>query len=302
MIAFGASIITPEIYEQRCKAGIDLAAEPDSHVLSIVASGSVARSYNAMLDAASRIDGLDAMVLLHEDVEIVDPGFCKKLRGAFEDPDVAVVGCVGVTGGRDIAWWDGSVLWNSAPYRYGELGRGQLLWAPDAEGGSRSPGEAESVYGVVLALSPWVVQELRFDESIGMLHGYDFDICRQARIAGRKVMAVDLRVAHHHSLELVGEVEVWIAAHMRAAELWDPDGAGDDPCDDRWKARARRAEAEAAAARLLAASRLLQADARAQQQAKEITEIEESRSWRITRPLREGNLLLRRARGVLSRS
>lgn len=158
------------------------------------------------------------------------------------------------------------------------------------------------MYGVVLALSPWVVQELRFDESIGMLHGYDFDICRQARIAGRKVMAVDLRVAHHHSLELVGEVEVWIAAHMRAAELWDPDGAGDDPCDDRWKARARRAEAEAAAARLLAASRLLQADARAQQQAKEITEIEESRSWRITRPLREGNLLLRRARGVLSRS
>ena len=64
-----------------------------------------------------------------------------------------------------------------------------------------------------------------------------------------------------------------------------------------WKNRARQAEAAAAAARLLAASRLLQADATAQQQAREIESLVGSRSWRITEPLRRANAMIRRARG-----
>ena len=39
-----------------------------------------------------------------------------------------------------------------------------------------------------MVLSPWAVRELRFDESLGKLHGYDFDICMQARAAGKKVV------------------------------------------------------------------------------------------------------------------
>jgi GT2 family glycosyltransferase len=198
---------------------------------------------------------------------------------------------VGATGVRDIAWWDGAVTWNSAVYHYGELGGGQLRWRPD---GPQSPGEVDSIYGLVMALSPWAVRNLRFDESVGMFHGYDFDICRQASAAGRKVVAADLEVAHHHSLDLVEESEIWVTAHMRAAELWDSSGPA-DPLDPGWKQRARRAEAAAAAARLLAASELLRVDATAKQFAKQQQEIERSQSWRLTAVLRRGNQLRRAA-------
>lgn len=285
----------PEVYERRARVGIERAAEPTSKILAHAAAGSVARSLNLMLDTAAALDDLEALVLVHEDAEILDPDACGKLRAAFRDPDVALVGCVGASGVSDIAWWDGVVGWNSARYRYGELGGGDLLWRP--AGVSAEPGEVDTLYGVLLAFSPWAVRHLRFDESIGMLHGYDYDVCRQARAASRKVRAVDIDLAHHHSLDLVTQIEIWVGAHMRAADLWDTGAPGADAPDEEWKSRARRAEAAAAAARLLAASKLLQADATAQQQAREIESLVGSRSWRLTEPLRRSNAMLRRVRG-----
>ncbi len=289
MIAFGCSIIAPHTYTRWAKTGIERVAETDSAILARAAAGSVARSYNLMFDTAAKLPGLEALVLVHEDAEIVDPSFCAKLRAAFSDPDVGVVGCVGATGVNDIAWWDGAVRWSSASYHYDEFDGGKLSVEQDAAG---APGEVDTVYGVMLAISPWVVGNLRFDESLGMLHGYDFDICRKARLAGRKVVAADLEIAHHHSLELVKEIEIWVAAHMRAAELWDERGP-EDPDDPAWKQRARRAEAAAAAARLLAATELLRLDATAKQSAHQQEELERTRSWRLTAALRRANALRR---------
>ena len=294
MIAFGCSIIMPEVYERCAGAGIELAAEPDSKVLAHAASGSIARSYNLLLETAAACDDLEALVVLHEDAEIIDRDFCHKLRHALADPEVAVVGCVGATGVRDIAWWDGSPRGNSAPYHYGELGGGQLPWRGLGKEADSGPGEVDALYGVMLALSPWAVRNLRLDESIGMLHGYDFDICRQARAAGRKVLTADLGIAHHHSLDLVTDIEIWAAAHMRAAEKWET-GAPPEQTEDAWKARARRAEASAAAARLLAASKLLQADATNRYYTKQVQEIQGSRSWHYTELLRRASLIARTA-------
>ncbi len=291
VIAFGCSIIAPDVYERRAKAGFDRVAEPGSRIYPRAASGSIARSYNLLLDTVAELEDLEALVLVHEDAEIADRAFCTKLRAALSDPAVAVVGCVGATGVRDIAWWDGQVTSNAATYRYGELGGGELRGQP----GGTLPGEVDSIYGVIMALSPWAVKHLRFDESVGMLHGYDFDICRQAREAGRRVVTTDIEVVHHHSLDLVKDIEIWVAAHMRAAELWDRSGP-DDPLHPEWKERARRAEAAAAAARLLAASELLRVDATAKQYAAEQERIESSRSWRLTGSLRRGNALRRSAR------
>jgi hypothetical protein len=297
MIVFGCSIIVPEVYEQRARVGIDRAAEPDSRILAHAASGSIARSYNLMLDTAAGMEDLEALVLLHEDAEITDGDFGAKLRRALADPEVAVVGCVGATGVSDIAWWDGTMAANSAPYHYGELGGGQL---PIRAADTRPPGEVDTVYGVMLALSPWVVANLRFDESIGMLHGYDFDICQQARAAGQKVLTADLQIAHHHSLDLVRDIEIWVAAHIRAAEKWDGSAPVDSP-PEAWKQRARRAEADAAAARLLAASKLLQVDATARYHVEQVDEILNSRSWRLTEPLRRANLMRKTMRERLDR-
>ena len=106
-------------------------------------------------------------------------------------------------------------------------------------------GEVDSIDGFVMALSPWAMRNLRFDESLGQIHGYDFDICMQARTAGKKVVTADLQVVHHHSLRLIEDPETWIDAYMRVAEKWD----GADPAQRRrdrdWEWRARRAEAEA---------------------------------------------------------
>lgn len=297
MIAFGCSVISPDVYNLYARPGIDRVRESDSQVLVHAAASSVARGGNLLFDHAARYDDLEALVIVHSDAEIIDPNFCAKVRAALSDPDVAVVGCVGGTGVRDIAWWEGTVTWTSSHYRYGELGGGDLLWPAERRHTLSGPGEVDSIYGVIMVLSPWSVRNLRFDESFGLLHGYDFDICQQARQAGRKVCAADFQVAHHHSLDLITQVEMWVEAHMRTAEKWDSEGPADGEDEEAyWRARARRAEADAAAARLLAASKLLQADASARQHQRILGEKVHSRSWKLTEPLRQGSLLARQLR------
>jgi ribosomal protein L29 len=289
MIAFGSSITDPDFYRRCAEKGIRLAAEPDSEIMAFMAAGSLFRSYNLLLDKASQLGDLEALVLVHQDAEIVDPDFCKKLRRALRDPDVGVVGCVGAIGVRSIAWWEGSVTWASFTHRYGELGGGEIpafSWRGEALPPYAKTGEVETVDGFVLGLSPWVVQNVRFDESLGQLHGYDFDFCLQVRHAGRKVVTEDFQVIHHHSLDLVSDPETWIEAHMRVAEKWDGrmphvgSAAGD------WKQRARRAEAEAAATRAQVVTKELKSEARIKQMEREIAEIKDSASWKITQPLR----------------
>jgi Glycosyltransferase like family len=292
LIAFGCSVNSQDVYRRCAQQGIELASEADSRVFTFMQARTVPGTYNLILDRAAALPALEALVLVHEDAEIVGDDFAAKLRRAFADPSVAVVGCVGATGARSIAWWD-SLTWTSAPYRYDELGGGEILW-PD-EDPRRAPGPVATVYGVLLALSPWAVRNLRFDESIGSLHGYDFDICAQARAAGHKVLAIDLRVSHHHSLDLVQEEELFLQTHIRAAEKWDRA----ELSEAQWRARARTAEADAGTARLLFASTKLRADALESIQNARLEEIRASRSWRLTEPLRRGNAILRRARDRL---
>ena len=176
----------------------------------------------------------------------------------------ASVGCVGAIGVRSIAWWEGSVSLASFVHRYGEHGGGDLpafswSWA-DAPPYARI-GEVDTLDGFLLVLPPWTVRTLRFDESLGMLHGYDLDFCLQVRAAGRKVVTADFRAIHHHSLELVSDPGGWVEAHMRIAEKWDGRIPGIGAQPGTWKERARRAEAERDAARLAGHARALQAEA-----------------------------------------
>jgi len=303
MIVFASSITDPPMYSRCAEPGIRLAAEPDSEVMANAAAGSIFRSYNLIMDRAAEREDLEALVLLHQDAEITDPSFCTRLRQALSDPDVGVVGCVGAIGVRSIAWWEGSVTWASFVHRYGELGGGEIpafSWNGDELPAYARTGEVDTVDGFVLALSPWVVRNVRFDESLGQLHGYDFDFCLQVREAGRKVVTEDFKVVHHHSLDLVSDPETWIQAHMRIAEKWDGrmPGVGTEGGD--WRQRARRAEAEAAATRALAVSTQLKADAGARRLRAELDEVVNSTSWRVTKPLRELNLL--RQRGARRRS
>jgi Glycosyltransferase like family len=307
MIAFGCAITKREIYERYAEPGLRLAAEPDSLIVAHGTAGSLFRNYNLIIDRVADRDDLEALVLVHQDAEIVDRDFCSTVRDALGDPDVAIVGCAGAIGVRSIAWWEGAVTWAGFTHRYAEHGGGDipaLTWDPDDIPPEAELGEVETIDGFVIVMSPWAVRELRFDESLGELHGYDLDLCLQARAAGKKVVTADFRAIHHHSLELIGNMDGWVNAHIAVAEKWDETLRGDGLPGQDWRPRALRAEADAAAARMMGGAAILAGDARAAHDAGYIADLERdietmrsSLSWRLTAPLRALSRLLRRRRG-----
>lgn len=287
MVAIGSAITDPEKYEKYAVPGIELCSEPDTEVLSFASSGTLFRSYNLLLDQAAKRDDFEFLILIHQDAQITDPDFIQKIRDEFKDPDVALVGCAGSVGVRSIAWWEGAVTWASFTHKYDELGGGEipaLTWLATSTPSYARLGEVDTIDGFVIGFSPWAIQNLRFDEITGgALHGYDFDISLQAREAGRKVVTADLKVIHHHSIELISDLDTWVNAHIAFSKKWEhmlPKPTG--PEGSSWEDRARRAEAEASAARTLAGAGHLINEA----MERDLLEIKESRSWKITKPLR----------------
>jgi Glycosyltransferase like family len=296
MIIFGTAITSIEQHETWAAPGIARVREPDSKVFAHQTTGSVFRNYNLMLDLAREEPELEALVLVHQDTELLaDDEFGSKIRQAFADPDVAIAGCVGAIGVRSIAWWEGAVSWASFVHRYEELGGGDITaftFAENAKPLFAELGEVDSIDGFLMVLSPWAVRNLRFDESLGRLHGYDFDICCQAKAAGKKVVTAHLRAIHHHSLDLISDPDTWTEAYIRLAEKWDGQLPHGDMGTDDWRAVAIRAQAEAACAMGQAHSHALKYEAALHQ----LEEVETSTSWRLTRPLRAIGQFFRRGR------
>src|SRR5215203_4234745 len=113
VIVFGTAVTDPETYDGCAVPGIQRAAEPDSLIFAHQTAGSLFRNYNLLLDMAAEHEGLEALVLVHQDAELDDLDFATKVREALRDPDVAIIGCVGAVGVRGIAWWQGAVTWAS---------------------------------------------------------------------------------------------------------------------------------------------------------------------------------------------
>jgi hypothetical protein len=242
--------------------------------------GTLFKNYNLILDLAAEHEDLEALVLLHQDAEIVDDDFCATIRAALTDPEVAIVGCAGAIGVRSIAWWDGAVTWASFTHRYTEIGGGQfdsMSWSEADTPSFCHTGEVDSLDGFIMAFSPWAVRNLRFDETLGRLHGYDFDICCQAREARKKVVTADFKMIHHHALELVNDPDAWVESYIRLAQKWEgrlphlqpPEG---DPLQ-----RALRSEAESAQARASAITHQL----RYMAMERHYLELTGGRSWRL---------------------
>jgi Glycosyltransferase like family len=293
VIAFGISVAAGAAYRQYSEPGIALAKESDSQVYVFAAVGHISRTYNLLLDTAAGHDDLEALVLVHPHTQITDRDFCSKIRAAISDPDVAVVGAAGATGVRTIAWWEGAISCSPLMQRYQEYGGGELpafSWKKRAP----APGEVDAVDGLLMVLSPWAVRNLRFDESLALGYGFDVDYCLQARAAGHKVVTADFALVHHQSVELIEDDLVWVEAHIHFAEKWSGRMPGDEPADDEpteeeWKRRARRAEAERELARSMAYGSGLNSDARVLVLEREMQWTTSTLSWRITGPLRRVN-------------
>jgi hypothetical protein len=153
----------------------------------LVAHGqpSITVAYNRILAAFSAQDPLpDALVLLHEDLEIIDPDFEVKVAWELECPDVALVGVAGGRGVTSLAWWE-------APERFGH----QLTDSGPLELGPRR-GDVDSLEGSLLVFSRWAIDHLRYDERLTGFHCCD-EICIRAVRAGRAVKVADIDTHHH---------------------------------------------------------------------------------------------------------
>lgn len=152
----------------------------NAEMIALSGQDSIASAYNKILRSL-RGRTLDALVLLHDDLEITDPDHELKILSAADRH--AVSGVVGSRGDTaTLAWWD-----------LGPIGH-QIT--DSAEVGSRQFGLANTVDGSIMILSGWAVQNLRFDERYPGFHGYDVDLCRQMTDVG----VIDLATHHHTTL------------------------------------------------------------------------------------------------------
>jgi len=217
MIAFGCATTDEQQYRAWAAPSIERIAEADSVQMRRHGHGSIHEPYNEMLDEAARWDDLEAMVLLHQDLEIDDEHFMAKLRGILAaSPEIAIVGAAGARDVDGLAWWEGGESYGSFDSPILVPGGSRMTY-------SHGVHEVDSVDGMLLVLSAWAVRELRFDgELSGPLDGYDMDICLQARARGRKVVAGGLEVSHHTTYEGFFDRRRWVRAAVALQRKWAP--------------------------------------------------------------------------------
>jgi Glycosyltransferase like family len=197
-------------FDAYARRGLELAREPDSLVLAPAGEDAPQRRLNAALDELAYAADLEAAVILHEDVELLSPDSTAIVRRAFDDPSVALAGTVGARSVSGIAWWEG---W----------GVGKIFTPSVPDGEIAAPertGAVDALDGTVLCLSPWAVRQLRFDLALSPdFHGYDVDLCFQARYHGRRVEVIDLPARHHHQPLMTGG-DAWVRNALRFRTRW----------------------------------------------------------------------------------
>lgn len=223
MFVFGCPIASERKYSSYAGPSIAAVREPDSRVYELRDQDSIFTAYNDVLALAAADPELEGVVLMHEDLEIADPGFLDKLRAELADPDVWIVGAIGGRGVTKPAWWAcyewiGHVFWNNNPGA--ERSRDVERFKVVASGRYPESAEVDMLDGLLLVLSPEAARTIAFDESLGPgFHLYDSDICLQARSRGKKVRTAPLALVHHTSGDL-SDPPAYARAHAKLAAKW----------------------------------------------------------------------------------
>ena len=177
-----------EMFRTVALPGVEGVAEPDSQVWVREGYDSIQRPYNEMLDRASKLDDLEALILVHQDLELLDDSLIDRVRPLLAEPRV---GLIGLFGGRDIP----AHTWSETADRYG-----RSMTPTIAIHHSRGAHEVEVVDGALLVIAPWVVRMVRFDERLARdFHGYDVDFSLRVRAAGGRVICSDIPYLHQMS-------------------------------------------------------------------------------------------------------
>jgi hypothetical protein len=213
MIAFATAVSDRSIYERVALPGMERVVEADSIVLTREGHDTIRRPYNEMMDALVDRQDLEALVLLHQDLELLDDSLLGRLRREFRKPDVGLLGVLGARLSRLHIW-----LTPDRPFGYAIGPNPKKLRNAHI---SLGPHEVDIIDGALIAMAPWVVRAIRFDERLSNhFHGYDIEISRRVAAHGGKVICDDIPC--HHRTTLTTDYDAQRAAGVALARAWDP--------------------------------------------------------------------------------
>lgn len=210
--------------------------EPDDEVVTASGENGICAAYNSLVARARATDGCELLVLLHDDVEVLDHNFRATLLKAAKRPGVGVMGVIGGRDLRSLKWWEARSTAGAVFESREHIDRG-----------SRDV-EVDCVDGLFLALTPAAFRTLTFDEaSFPRFHGYDVDICLQAKSAGltNRVVPVDL---FHRTKGGYGDKDAFEAAATALQAKWPGYVVPDAPPEDAQEGATAAAEASAGSA------------------------------------------------------
>ena len=206
MIAIGYSFCNEEQRDTILLPGIHKSISSDEKILILEENGkaenaSIFPIYNKIIERVRAFNAtgqgeVEFLVLLHTDVEIRDLAFVDKVRSILRSmPTVAVIGCEGSDEEGDLHRWNRRNFgWVPSPH-FPHFGEDRSGLPPIDEKGRA---EAVTIDGLLIILSPWAIANLRFDEeNFSGWHGYDADICMQARQKGMRVLVQEFDLIHH---------------------------------------------------------------------------------------------------------
>lgn len=179
MIGYGCVSANPDKLARNVLPWVAKRGRP---LMAVFGAPSMSAGCNRVLDAYDGM-GLDALILLHDDLKILDPEAEEKFLAAFDD-DVALVGVAGGKGRTSLYWWESEKV----GHQYTDSGL--LDFGPRA-------GDVAILEGSIMVLTPWAIEHLRFDERYpDFRSGYD-DVCVTALEKGMRNVVVDVATAHH---------------------------------------------------------------------------------------------------------
>lgn len=178
----------------------------------VVESGDdgICAAYNRLLDRTRDRPDCELLVLMHDDLQLIDPRTRTVLLAAAADRRVGLLGLVGARCFRGARWWEGAQQIGAVYETRGLLPARPLAWS----------GPVDAVDGQLLALTPAAMQAVRFDgDTFPGFHGYDIDVAAQVRQAGLRVEVVALD-AYHRTKATLGDSAAFNEAHRRLDVKW----------------------------------------------------------------------------------
>ncbi len=207
MIIFGTCVGNEERYRTVALPSIERVAGTEDLIWSRSGERGIGAAYNEMILAARDVAGCQALVVLHEDVQIVDDNFRPKLLKSLGH-NVGLVGVVGASRLKGLAWWDARCTAGLVYETRGVI-----------DFGTRRA-DVDAVDGLLMALAPSTFRTMLFDgDSFPAFHGYDIDYCIQARDAGLRVLVTDIDVLHR-TKGGYGDRAAYNAAEVALIEKW----------------------------------------------------------------------------------